>query len=150
MTTSTCLGGWELPINLMDGDSILGGDILKLLNELTVSEVGHLATPSVGREHWYERKVFKEDGVVLAAQLMSELPLEVTASVYHHLVKPVEFQTLPLTVMRAWHTFREVPRLTLQLAQSALQELRIVNSRAVANRQVLAQAEVDTDGCTIT
>ena len=99
MTTSTCLGGWKLPINLMDGDSILGGDILKLLNELTVSEVGHLATPSVGREHWYERKVFKEDGVVLAAQLMSELPLEVTASVYHHLVKPVEFQTLPLTVM---------------------------------------------------
>ena len=99
MTTSTCLGGWKLPINLMDGDSILGGDILKLLNELTVSEVGHLATPSVGREHWYERKVFKKDGVVLAAQLMSELPLEVTASVYHHLVKPVEFQTLPLTVM---------------------------------------------------
>ena len=79
----------------MNGDSILGGDILKLLNELAVSEVGHLATPSVGREHWYERKVFKEDGVVLATQLMCKLPLEVTASVYYLLVKPIEFQTLP-------------------------------------------------------
>ena len=104
----------------MDGDSILGGDILKLLNELTVSEVGHLATPSVGREHWYERKVFKKDGVVLAAQMMGELPLKGIALIDHLLMVSVKIQTLPFPVMGARHTFREVPRLTLQLAQSVL------------------------------
>ena len=37
----------------------------------------------------------------------------------------------------------------MQLAQSALQELRIVNSRAVAQCHVLLQPEVNANGCTI-
>lgn len=51
----------------MDGDTILSGNILEFLNEFPMSEIGHLATPSVDREHWYERKIFKEDGIVLTA-----------------------------------------------------------------------------------
>ena len=80
---------------------------------------------------------------------MGELPLEGITPVDHLLMVSVEIQTLPFPIMRAWHTLREVPRLTSQLAQSDLQELRILNSRAVAQRHVLLQSEVDTNGCTI-
>lgn len=80
---------------------------------------------------------------------MGEVPLEGITLVYHLLMVSVEIQTLPFPVVGARYTLREVPRLTLQLAQSALQELRIVNSRTVAQRHVLLQPEVNTDGCTI-
>ena len=131
----------------MDGDTILGGHVLELQHKLPMCQVGHLPSPE-GR-HASELQIFDEDSVVLLAQLMGELPLKGIALIDHLLMVSVKIQSLPFPVMGVWHTFREVPRLTLQLAQSALQELRIVNSRSVAQRHVLLQSEVNTDGCTI-
>ena len=131
----------------MDGDTILGGHVLEFQHKLPVCQVGHLPAPE-GR-HASELQVFDEDPVVLLAQLMGKLPLEGIALIDHLLMVSVKIQTLPFPVMGARLALREVPRLTLQLAQSALQELRIVNSRAVAQRHVLLQSEVNTNGCTI-
>ena len=131
----------------MDGDTILGGKVLELQHKLPMGEVSHLTTPE-GR-HTRELEIFDEDTVVLLTELMSEMPLEGITLVHHLLMESVEIQTLPFPVMGAWHTLREVPRLTLQRAQSALQELWIINSRAVAHRHVLLQPEVNTNGCTI-
>ena len=80
---------------------------------------------------------------------MGELPLELVALVDNLLMVAVKFQTLPFPVMGTFQTLREVPRLTLQLAQSALQELRVANSPSVAQRHVLLQPEVNANGCTI-
>ena len=102
----------------MDGDTILGGHVLELQHKLPVCQVGHLPAPE-GR-HASELQVFDEDPVVLLAQLMGELPLKGIALIDHLLMVSVKIQTLPFPVMGARHTFREFPRLTLQLAQSAL------------------------------
>lgn len=76
---------------------------------------------------------------------MGELPLELVALVDNLLMVAVKFQTLPFPVMGTFQTLREVPRLTLQLAQSALQELRVANSPSLSVMYFFSPKSMPTD-----
>ena len=99
-------------VDLVDGDTIFGGKVLKLQHKLPMGEVGHLTTPE-GR-HARELEIFNEDTVVLLTKLMGEMPLEGITLIHHLLMVSVKIKTFPFPVVGAWHTLREVPRLTLQ------------------------------------
>ena len=60
----------------MDGDTVLGGYVLQLGDKRTVCQVAHLPTPQGG--HASELEVFDEDTVILSAQMVCQLPLELS------------------------------------------------------------------------
>ena len=87
MTTVAQLRRREEAVNLLHLHTILYCKILQLADELSVGEVGHLATPQRG--HARELQVLDADGIEAPAEVVSQLPLPVVAAVGDHLLHAV-------------------------------------------------------------
>ena len=81
----------------MDGDTVLGGYVLQLGDKRTVCQVAHLPTPQGG--HASELEVFDEDTVILSAQMVCQLPLELSPLIDYTFMNAVEFLPSSLLVM---------------------------------------------------
>lgn len=81
----------------MNGDTILGGHILELSYKFSVCQVTHLPAPQ-GR-HTGELQVFDEDTVILPAQMVCQLPLELIPLIDYTLKNVVEFLPSSLSVV---------------------------------------------------
>lgn len=83
----------------MNGDTILGGYILQLGNELTVCQVTHLSAPQ--GIHAGELEVFDEDAVIPSAQMVCQLPLKLSPLIDYTFKNAVELLPPILSVMAA-------------------------------------------------
>jgi len=131
----------------MDSNTILRCDTLQLHHEIAMRKVADLPAPAAA--HALENQVLEDDGVIPAAKVVSQLPLEVSPLVVDALMEAVKLQSLAFPVVGTASAFREIAAPAAKLSKVSLEKLRIVNSRAVAQRQVLLQSEVDAYGCTI-
>ena len=131
----------------MDSNTILRCHILQLQHEIAMRKVADLPAPAAA--HTLENQVLEEDGVIPAAKIMGQLPLEVAPLVVDALIEPVKLQPLAIPVVGTGRTPREIPAPAAQLQKSALEVQGVFNHHTVAQRHVLPQPEVDAYGCTI-
>ena len=71
--TSAGLARRKESVNLMDGDTVLSGNILQFVDKLGMCQVRHLPSPEL--RHACEAKILDEDAVVLTAKPVCKLPL---------------------------------------------------------------------------
>ena len=131
----------------MDSNTILCCHILQLQHEIAMGKVADLPAPAAA--HTLENQVLEEDGVIPAAKIMGQLPLEVAPLVVDALMEPVKLQPLAIPVVGTGRTPREIATPAAQLQKSALEVQGIFNHHTVAQRHICLQAEVDAYGCTI-
>jgi hypothetical protein len=81
----------------MDGYTVLGGHILQSVDESPVCEVIHLSAPEGC--HALQLEIFDVDVVVLTAQKMGKLPLELTPLVHDTLMNTVKFHPSALVMV---------------------------------------------------
>ena len=131
----------------MNRHAILRCDILQLQHEIAVGKVTDLPAPAAA--HALEHQVLEDDGVVTAAKVVGELPLEIAPAVTYPLMETVELQTLTLPIAGARHTLGEIAAPAAQLQKTVLDEQGVLHRHPVAQRHIPLQPEVNANGCTI-
>ena len=92
--------------NLMNRHTILRCDILQYLHVITVGKVTDLPAPATA--HAPKHQVHKDDGVVTAAKVVGEHPLEVTPAVADALMEAVRLSPLAFAVVETTGTSGEI------------------------------------------
>lgn len=121
--------------------------VLQLQDEIAMSQVRHLASPTLC--HSLQVQILQANQVVSLAQFVSQLPLEIGTFVHDISIQSLQLQLLALAVVAAFLALREVARLAPKLLQVSFKELRVVNLTPITQSHVLLQSEVDAHGCTI-
>ena len=100
MTRTTGLAGCIEPIYLTYFTTVLGCYMLQLLDERGPAEIGDLSAPKSG--HAREVQVLDAEDVVLPAQLVSEFPLPVVATISNLLMQQSQRMPCCFAVIRAF------------------------------------------------
>ena len=131
----------------MNLNAILLRNVLQLHNEITMSQVRHLSSPTLC--HSLQVQILQANQVITLAQLMRQLPLEIGTFVHNIPIQSLQFHLLALAVIAALLALRKVARPAPKLLQVSFKELRVVNLTTIAQSHVLLQSKVDAHGCTI-
>ena len=110
--TSAGLARWKVSVDLMDGDTVLAGNIFQFADKLAMRQVRHLPSPELC--HTCEAKILDADAVVLTAKNVSKFPLPIITLVDNALILSVHILATLLSMMRVLFAHGEFATLLLE------------------------------------